>query len=431
MVTTFTASIDCRRVDRKSTAGYNSSQANLDSYIMRRNIHKRPPDSHKEKGAESVKRPKKPNGTGSIRQRPNGKWEGRVMINGKSRTVSGSSAEDVQVKLDVILNPFDFMERIDPETITVEQWVALWIETYGKDVKQSTLKRYKVDTRLRIIPLLGKMRVMDVKPLDIKRVYNLAKEQGLKQKSIKNLHGTLHTILQAAIENDIIDRNPASKVKVPKSEEPPKEMIPLQDDEVITFLEKIKNHRLWGLFFVALFTGMREAELIGLTWDCVDFEHKQIKVYRQFSREASRDNKVAFSSLKNGKTRIIVPPDDVFKTFRKVKAQQSEQQLKAGQEWSNDNDFVFTNKTGKHLCYQTIYRQFKAIVEDMGLPEVRFHDLRHTYATISLQSGVDPKTVSSNMGHATVAFTLDKYGHVSNKMRKNGAEKLQQYIANM
>ena len=403
---------------------------NLDKKI-RSKIHKKIAKSINVKEAEGVKRPKKPNGGGSIRQRPNGKWEGRIMINKKTHTVTADSREEAQEKLNLISNPFEFLSKIKPETVTVADWVKVWFEVYGADVKASTIKRYDIDTRLRIVPYLGNYRVIDLKPVDIKKLYSIAQKNGLSTKSIKNLHGTLHTILNTAVENEIIIKNPASNVKIPRSDKPQKEMRPFKDTEVATFISLINGHELEGLFFIALFTGMREAELIGLTWDCVDFEKKTIKVYQQLPKDLNHYDEIHFTSLKNGKSRIIVPPDEVFTVLHKVSLQQKMAQLKAGEDWKNNNDFVFTTQNGRHLSYQTIYRKFKAIASKMGLPEVRFHDLRHTYATLAIQNGADIKTVSSNLGHSTVAFTLQVYGHVSDTMRRDCADKLNAFIASM
>lgn len=135
--------------------------------------------------------------------------------------------------------------------------------------------------------------------------------------------------------------------------------------------------------------------------------------------------------LKNGKTRVITPPSSVMDRLLLIKKKRNAWKLKAGSSWSNPNNFVFTREDGRFIHHNALYRHLKKIVSSIGRPEVRLHDLRHTYATLSIQNGVDIKTLSRSMGHATVAFTLDVYGHVSDTMRRDAASKLERFIASI
>ena len=167
---------------------------------------------------------------------------------------------------------------------------------------------------------------------------------------------------------------------------------------------------------------------MGLTWDCIDFEKGYIKIYRQLQPIKRSGDEYAFSTLKSRASRIIEPAPAIIEVLKKVKAQQNRWQEECENAWCNPDSLVFTNEIGGHLCHFTVYKHFKKIAEGIGLHDVRFHDMRHTFAVLSLETGADMKTVSSTMGHATVAFTMDKYGHVSNKMRRENAEKMQRYI---
>ena len=180
-----------------------------------------------------------------------------------------------------------------------------------------------------------------------------------------------------------------------------------------------------------LFTGMRQAEIIGLTWDCVDFLKGIIRIEKQLRKNHSGGSKYEFSTLKNGKTRTVTPAPIVFDVLRKVRAEQNQWKLKAGEAYNNEMNLVFTNELGHHLCSVTVYNHLKKILEGIGIGHVRFHDLRHSFAAISLQNGDDIKTVSENLGHATVAFTLDVYGHVTDKMRRDSADRMQAYIESL
>ena len=208
-------------------------------------------------------------------------------------------------------------------------------------------------------------------------------------------------------------------------------MKPLKDGEVPIFLDAIRGTQFEALFYVDLFTGLREGEILGLTWENVDFERKRITIEHQLPKTQRRNKPVTFATVKNGKSRTLSAPDDVFTMLKRVKAQQAREQLQAGKQWKNEKNLVFTDEIGQYLNYSTVYKAFKSIVSQIGKPDMRIHDLRHTYATLSIQNGVDIKTVSESLGHATVAFTLDRYGHVTETMLTQSATKLQQYIMNM
>lgn len=417
------------KIDMRRRYRYNLSKPNLDNGISGDSAS--PPDANtapRKARENKVKRPKNANGTGNIRQKPNGKFEGRVMINKQSFSFTGNSREEVQARINKALFPLNFDETIKPEDMTVSQFIEQWRGTYTQDIKKSTMQRYDLDIRLRIVPLIGEIKLCELRPVVITQLYNFVQNQGLSNKSIKNLHGTLHRILEDAVENDYLSRNVADRAKIPKATEPKKEMRPLKDSEVPLFLTAIKGHKFANAYLIALYTGMRESELIGLTWDCIDWEKKRIRLYRQLPRDQEKGVADTFTTLKNGQSRIIAPADEVFSILRKARAEQAEKKLRAGEEWSNKESFVFTDDSGEHLKRVTLYNNFKRIVASIGLPEVRFHDLRHTYATISLQIGIDVKTVSANLGHADVAFTMNKYGHVTEGMHEKSQKTWQEYI---
>ena len=372
------------------------------------------------------------NGEGSIRKRENGLWEGRMKINGIPKSVYGKTQAEVRVKLTEIRNALDNDEYLEPTDTTLKEWLELWQEEYLEDVKQSTADRYKSCIRIHIIPALGENRLMDLRSSMIQKFLNNCKRtSGLSEKSVKNIRLVLHKALEQAVEDEQIKKNPCDKAKVPSYDEPPKEMRPLKDHEVPMFLQAIKGHQFESLFYVALFTGMRESELIGLTWDCIDFQHCTIHIYRQLRKTREKKGSYVFTSLKNKQARTFSPPQNVLDVLKKVKIRQAELRLKAGSSWSNPDDLVFTNDLGKHVATFTLYKYFKEVVTQIGLPEMRFHDLRHGYATLALQNGVDVKTVSNNLGHSTTAFTMDKYGHVTETMMKDSADKMQRFIESL
>ena len=165
-----------------------------------------------------------------------------------------------------------------------------------------------------------------------------------------------------------------------------------------------------------------------MTWDCVDFQHNALYVNKQFQKTKKVGGQYVLAPTKSGRSRMITVAPSVMNLLKKQKSQQAQMQLLAGQDWKNPWDLVFTNELGGNLSHFTVYKTFKEIVKSMGLEQERFHDLRHSYAVVSLESGDDIKTVQTNLGHATASFTLDVYGHISQKMRQQSADRMEQFI---
>ena len=229
------------------------------------------------------------NGEGSIRKRDDGSWEARILINGKSRSIYGRTQSDVRKKLTEVRNDLDNDEYLEPNDTTLKEWLELWQDEYLEDVKQSTADRYKSCIRIHIIPALGETRLMDLRASTIQKFLNQCKKvDGLSEKSVKNIRLVLHKALEQAIEDEQIKKNPCDRAKVPSYDDPPKEMRPLKDNEVSAFLNAIIGHPLESLFYVATFTGMRESEIIGLSWDCIDFERGTIHLYRQLKKQEAK-----------------------------------------------------------------------------------------------------------------------------------------------
>ena len=168
--------------------------------------------------------------------------------------------------------------------------------------------------------------------------------------------------------------------------------------------------------------------MLGLTWDCIDFQHNAIYINKQLQKTKKVGGTYCLAPTKNNRSRTILAAPSVMALFRKQKSQQAQMRLLAGEAWNNSWNLVFTNELGGHLCHCTVYKKFKAIVSEIGMPEERFHDLRHSFAVASIESGDDIKTVQSNLGHATASFTLDVYGHVSQKMRQQSADRMEEFI---
>ena len=375
---------------------------------------------------------KRADGEGNIRKRTNHSWEASVKVDDKRRYLYGKSQKEVREKLSALQNEIYNDTLIDESDITVEEWMNTWAECYTPKAKTSTRERYKQDIRCHIIPELGKFRVQDLKMPTIQRFLNRCQQvNGLSEKSLKNIYLVLNKAMTTAQKTGLIKANPCSDAEIPAYEDPKKEMRPLKDNEVAQFLTLIKDHPFEQLFFVAMFTGMRESEIIGLTWDCIDWDKNEIHLYRQYKAVRGQSKSYAFTNLKNKQDRTFTATPSVMRALKTTKLKQAEWRLQYGSLFQNKEQFVFTNERGEHLVTYSVWRQFKQIVTKMNLPEIRFHDLRHTYATLALQNGVDVKTVSYNLGHATVAFTMDKYMHVTMNMQKESVKKMESFIASL
>ena len=375
------------------------------------------------------------NGSGCIRQRVDGTWEARVTTGrdpgtGKliRKSYYGKTQAEVRKKLTASAHELDEGIYTEPSKMTVGQWLDVWAKEYLGGVKQLTGEQYRYQIRVHLKPSIGAVKLSALTTPMIQSMYNNTLHIGLSPKSIRNLHGVLHKALSQAVKLDYIRFNPCEACELPRIVKP--EIKPIEGDHINQFMTAVKGHKYEGLFLVTLFTGMRQGEVIGLTWDCINFDKGSITICKQLQKERINGGggKYHFVPLKNGKTRVVTPAAFVFDLLRRVRKKQIENQLKAGGLWDNPLNLVFTNEIGTHLSANSTYECFKRLVHKIGIDETRFHDLRHTYATLSLQNGDDIKTVSEALGHATVAFTLDVYGHVTEQMKQASASRMQAFI---
>ncbi len=366
---------------------------------------------------------------GSVRQRDNGTWEARCVLNGKRVSFYGAKQSDALKAMRAAQKAADDGTYFEPTRLTVAEWLTAWLSEYvAPSCKPLTLSTYKSRVDTHILPALGKIKLTALNATQIQTFYNdLQREQGLSPKTIKNVHGILHKALDQAVKLRYIGLNPADACTLPRMEK--KEIKPLSEDEIAAFLREIaEGEPLRNLFTVALFTGMREGEICGLAWDSVDFINGTITVRQQLCKEKKKGGVHYIAATKNDKSRTLTVAPFVMEILKEVFREQTVQRSLAGSAWANDWNLVFTNALGEHIVPQTALKRFKAVAERIGRPDARFHDLRHTYAVTALQEGDDVKTVQENLGHATASFTLDVYGHVSEKMKKESAARMQSYF---
>ncbi len=377
-------------------------------------------------------------GGGNIRKRSDGRWESRYTTGidpktGKQiqKSIYGKTQKEVRQKLTEILAEIDNGTYIAPAKDTVSEWLDTWISTYvTHSVKAYTFDSYERTCNNHIKPALGKVKLTSLTAIQIQHFYNsLLTEKQLSAKTVKNIHGILHRALAQALKLGMIRSNPTEICDLPKTQR--KEIVPMEQPAIMQFLKKVSGHKFELLYLVTLFTGLREGEVLGLTWDSIDYEKNCIFVKHQLQKTKKVGGKFILAPTKNSRNRIITAAPSVMQLLKKQKIQQLQMQQLAGPAWNHEKDLVFTNEFGGHLVHVTVYKHFKVIVKEMGMSEERFHDLRHSYAVVAIESGDDIKTVQTNLGHATASFTLDVYGHVSQKMRQQSAKRMERFIKNV
>ncbi len=339
------------------------------------------------------------------------------------RTISGKTKKEVVQKLKAAIAALDAGTYKEPCKMTVGEWLDIWVAEYLNGLKPLTQQNYANQVKRHLKPAMAAVKLEALDPHIIQKFYNSLSESGLSPKTVKNIHGILHSALQQALENEYIRRNPADACKLPKITKP--EIKPFEPEEIARLLKEAEKDDYCNLFTVAMFTGMRQGELLGLAWDCVDFETGIITVKQQLQ---CKDGTYFFETPKNGKGRTILPAPIAMDALRNELEKQKAEQAQAGTMWNNPFNLVFTDALGKNLVRRTVVKHFKKIAQRAGLADdARFHDLRHSFAVTSLYAGDDIKTVQANLGHATAQFTLDVYGHVTQKMRQDSANRMQKF----
>ena len=362
-------------------------------------------------------------------------WEARYTLGfdqmtGKQiqRSITGKTQKEVAQKLREITVELDQGTYQEPTKMTLGEWLEIWLKDYSVNLKPMTQQTYSEQIQNHIKPELGRIKLKDLKTHMIQRFYNslATGEKPLAAKTIKNIHGVLHRALNQAVSNNLIRVNPATACVLPKVQKP--EIKPLEPGEIYRILQEAKEDDYQNLVTVALFTGMRQGELLGLSWDCVDFETGVIIVKQQLQH---KDGKYFLCSPKSNKPRKMLPAPLVMDALKAEQEKQRLAQQQAGEVWSNPFNLVFTDASGKNLVRRTVVKHFKAIAERAGAGDARFHDMRHSFAVASLLAGDDIKTVQENLGHATAAFTLDVYGHVTEQMRRDSASRMQRFYESL
>ena len=370
---------------------------------------------------------KRANGEGSIRKRKGGRWEGRYTAGhdpetGKAiyKNVLGRTQAEVKEKLKAAIKETQSLDFTKAGKYTVGEWMEVWFEDYAKiKVRPSSHQTYRGYIDNHINPNIGDIPLEKLTSLDLQKLYKKlltkgrvdrleAKEQpkGLSAKTVRNIHQILSSALKLAQEQRIILTNPAEGCALLKVEH--REMKTLPVEQLQSFLREAKESGVFELYYLELATGLRRGELLGLKWEDIDLERGDLRVRRQISRI---NGEVVEAPLKTKNAYRTLPlAEDTVSVLK-------EQRKKVG-----SNPWVFPSPNGGPISPDSVLHMLHRVLKRAGLPKVRFHDLRHTFATLALQNGVDVKTVSGMLGHFSAGFTLDTYPHVTSAAQRQAAQ---------
>jgi integrase len=358
-------------------------------------------------------------GEGTIRQRPDGVWEARLTLpGGKRKSLYAPTEDALLTKLRRAQRDLEDGVNLSAETMTVAQFLDKWLAASVKpSVKTKTYEGYESIVRVRVVPRLGRKKLTKLTALDLQSLYTDLASLGLSARSVHHTHRVLHRAFVQAVRWNLIARNPCDGAQGPRVTR--SEMQVWTPEEADVFLQATRDHRMHALYALALTTGMRQGELLGLKWGDVDLTAGILAVRR--SLQWQRGNGYAFVEPKTARSRRRIHLSQrAVAALRAHKDRQAWSRREAGAAWQEE-DLVFCDPLGGPLAPSHQTGVFKAAAEAAGLPVIRFHDMRHTAATILLARGVHVKLVSEMLGHSTIVLTLDTYSHLIPAMHGDAA----------
>ena len=377
---------------------------------------------------------KRANGEGSIRKRKDGRWEGRYTAGhdpetGKAiyKNVLGRSQAEVKEKLKQAIGEAQALDITKAGKYTVGEWMEVWFQDYAKiKVRPSSHQTYQGYIHNHIRPNIGDISLEKLTSLDLQKFYKKLLAQGrvdrveakgqpkgLSAKTVRNIHQILSSALKLAQEQRLIHSNPAEGCALPRVEH--QEMKTLTTVQLASFFREARESGVFELYYLELATGLRRGELLGLKWEDVDLARGDLRVRRQVSRI---NGEVVEAPLKTKNAYRTLPlAEDTVSVLK-------EQRRKVG-----NSPWVFPSPNGGPISPDSVLHMLHRVLKRAGLPKVRFHDLRHTFATLALQNGVDVKTVSGMLGHFSAGFTLDTYAHITSAAQRQAAQTMESVLS--
>jgi integrase len=375
------------------------------------------------------------NGEGSITQRKNGTWEAKITLeDGRRKSIYGKTRKEVQEKLKIALREQQQGTLVTTPQQKLEQFLHSWLEdTQKHSVRPRTYERYEEIVRLHIIPELGHHYVQKLTAQQVEAFYARKMREGYKPVTVASFHNVLHKALTTAVRWNLVSRNVCDLVAPPRGEE--FEIQPLNLEQIRKLLAAavVRGYPIEGLLTLALATGMRRGELLGLKWQDIDFATSTLHVRRIMTRvpsklktEESKGYVEANTKTKKSRRSILIAPFALTALQRHREAQE-EVKKKAGRLWQ-EHDLVFCTSVGTPLNPDRVRVPFKELLKEAGLPDIRFHDLRHSAATLLLAMGIHPKITQEMLGHSNIAMTMDVYSHVLPGMQQEAIDRLNEVM---
>lgn len=364
---------------------------------------------------------KRANGEGTVRKRADGRWEGSIIIgkkaNGKpiTKSVFAKTQKELMPKLHTLIKQYRGVELSENSGMTLAAWFDRWFAEYAEPtLRPDTVSGYHSDAR-KICKVLGDKQLRHITTPDVQKMYNKLKRSGrerehpiygtsLADSSVRSIHMLLHEVMDAAVRASLIAKNPTNGTTIPKNNY--KDMKVLNDEQLDIFMEAIRNEPLWyDFFYTELTTGLRRGEICGLRWEDFDENNRTLKVQRSLNGKMQ----IGETKTETGR-RMILLPDSTYDILQKRKIDKL-------------SEWIFPSLLcpKKPTSPSAAYHKMKELLKDAGLPNIRFHDLRHTFATHAMKNGVDAKTLSGILGHTNASFTLDTYTHITTDMQKNAS----------
>jgi integrase len=373
---------------------------------------------------------KRGNGEGSITRRKDGLYMARYTVQTatgtKRKTLYGKTRNEVSEKLTKAMADRDDGLVFDADNLKVGEYLERWlVESVLDTVRPTTYERYEQIVRIHVRPALGSVKLKNLTPVHVRGLYRKKVEAGLSARTVQYIHVTLHKALKQGVQDGLIPRNATEAVKAPQVRR--EEMRPLSAEQVKVLLEVASGDRLEALYVLAIHTGLRQGELLGLKWEDVDLESGTLRVCRTLV--TAKGGPVLTAPKTKGSRRSVKLTQGAVEALRSHLKHQLQEIDRAGSLW-RENGLMFASESGEPLDrrYLTSCR-YKALLKRAELPMIRFHDLRHTCATLLLTKNVNPKIVSEMLGHASIAITLDTYSHVLPNMRDQAASAMEDALS--
>ncbi|MCJ7983792.1 site-specific integrase [Priestia sp. OVL9] len=310
--------------------------------------------------------------------------------------------------------------------MTLNQFLPKWLDMAAKRrVRETTFDNYQRAVNVRILPILGHVGLTELNGPVCQKFFNHLVDEGLSERYIEYIYTVLNGALEKAIDWDLLLKNPLRKVDIPRGRR--RKYVVWTKEELIRFLQfsKIENVHYSALFFVCGYTGLRRGEMLALKWQDINFEKGTLHVQRNL---IYREGNFSYGPLKTeSSNRIIKLDDETLRVLSQHKKRQSELKLLYGPRYSQE-DLIFCREDGQPIYPRTMTTIFNRVIKKSEVPKIRFHDLRHTHATLLLEAGVSLKEVQERLGHSSIKMTGDIYAHVTDGMKENTSKKFSEYM---